>query len=57
MLADAKIVKGSAGQHQVDKQLGPANGELKTHQTIGTNLLDANKLKRDIAIAFDLGSG
>jgi hypothetical protein len=49
LLPLAKVVKGRAGQHQVNKQLGPANGELETHQVIGADLLDADKLATDFA--------
>jgi hypothetical protein len=56
LLPDAEVVKGGPGQHQVIKQLGPADGELETHQTVGTNLLDADELAGDIASAF-IGGG
>jgi hypothetical protein len=33
-----KFVKSRLAQHQINKQLGPANGKLKTHQSIREKL-------------------
>ena len=48
LLLDAKLVKSRLGQHQIDKQLGPADGELKTHQAVCADLPDADKLACDV---------
>jgi hypothetical protein len=49
LLPDAEVVKGRLGQHQVNKQLGPTNGELETHQAVRSDLLDTDKPACDFA--------
>jgi hypothetical protein len=48
LVLGAKIVKSRLGHHQINKQFGPADGELKADQTIWSDLPDANKFVFDL---------